>query len=190
MYDAFHLNYRTNYYPVINLNKTDFDEIIGDLKYLAKYLATKETPWKIANIKTRLILLLINSHLDRKNHDIRNTKTGNFPNIANQFKILLEQHIQETRSVNFYSQQLGISSNYLSTVCSEIFGKSVKVIINQRITLEAKRLLLGTDTPVREIAVGLGFPSLANFSSFIKLNTGISPSEYRKKGKKNLSQKK
>ncbi len=52
-------------------------------------------------------------------------------------------------------------------------------MINERVTLEMKRLLLRTDYDISEIAYKLGFNELSYFSRFFRRNTGMSPHEFR-----------
>jgi len=52
-------------------------------------------------------------------------------------------------------------------------------MIQDRITLEAKRLLIHSELTMKQIAHALGFKDPLHFSSFFKKCTGISPSAYR-----------
>ena len=45
----------------------------------------------------------------------------------------------------------------------------------------AKQLLIGTAHPISEIAAAVGFENCYYFSNAFKKQTGLSPSDYRKK---------
>jgi AraC family transcriptional activator of pobA len=44
--------------------------------------------------------------------------------------------------------------------------------------MEAKRLLLYTDAPIKSIGYELGYEDYAQFSKFFKKTTGINPQEF------------
>jgi len=54
------------------------------------------------------------------------------------------------------------------------------MVINERILLEAKRLLVYSDKTADEIAKELGSKEAGHFSKFFKRNEKISPKEFRK----------
>ncbi|XGU18142.1 helix-turn-helix domain-containing protein [Rhodococcus sp. 3Y1] len=58
-------------------------------------------------------------------------------------------------------------------------GMTAKQYIDQRVVLEAKRLLsFGTDT-VTQVASKLGFDDSANFTKFFATRVGVSPLTFR-----------
>ncbi len=101
--------------------------------------------------------------------------------IANQFKHLVEKNFIEMREVQQYAEQLHITPKYLSEVVKATTGKSPRDIINDILLLEAKVLLGSTDKTVTEIAQQLCFGDQSHFSHFIKLHTGCTPLQLRKK---------
>ena len=58
-------------------------------------------------------------------------------------------------------------------------NKSALEMINERLILEIKRLLLRTDNDISEIAYKLGFNELSYFSRFFKRHTGTTPNGFR-----------
>ena len=53
-------------------------------------------------------------------------------------------------------------------------------VINDRIILEAKRLLLYSDKTAKEIAYELGYNESGHFSRFFKKEVGLSPINFKK----------
>lgn len=98
---------------------------------------------------------------------------------ANKFKHLVEKNIISIRRVQDYAEKLHISSNYLSDMVHETFGKSPRDIINDMLLLEIKVQLGATDKSVSEIAYALNFTDQAHLNHFMKLHTGLTPLEYR-----------
>src|ERR1044072_2366089 len=102
--------------------------------------------------------------------------------IIRQFNVLVETHYKKEHSVKFYADQINRSPKTLSNLFALYNNKSPLTIIQDRIVLEAKRLLLYTDKSAKEIAYDLGFEDAAYFSNFFKTNTEVSPSDFRSKG--------
>ncbi|MCO6491267.1 MAG: AraC family transcriptional regulator [Phaeodactylibacter sp.] len=82
------------------------------------------------------------------------------------------------------ADQLGVSIHHLSQVVNEQLGKSFSDFINEYRVEEAKRLLANPrhkDRYVIAIAYEAGFNNKTSFNKAFKANTGLSPSQYRKK---------
>ena len=83
-------------------------------------------------------------------------------------------------SVTHYGQQLGYSARTLTRACQRVTGQSAKRVLAERLTLEAKRLLVHTERPAAAISTELGFSEPTNFSKFFNRHTGHSPGEFRR----------
>ncbi|MBK1896633.1 helix-turn-helix domain-containing protein [Chryseobacterium paridis] len=101
-------------------------------------------------------------------------------NIIRQFNLLVEKNYKSEHSVKFYADQLNKSPKTLSNFFNLYNNGTPSEIIQQRIILEAKRLLLYTNKSAKEIAYELGFEEVAYFSSFFKRSTGASPVLFKK----------
>lgn len=100
--------------------------------------------------------------------------------LIRRYNILVEQHFKEFHQVKDYANLLFKSPKTLSNLFSKHIGKSPLLVINERIILEAKRLLLYSDKSTEEIAQELGYNDSSHFSKFFKKHVGDSPSSYRK----------
>ncbi|MCC8173154.1 MAG: helix-turn-helix domain-containing protein, partial [Odoribacter sp.] len=78
-------------------------------------------------------------------------------------------------------KHLGIGEKTLSKEVKLLTGKTPKLYIDERLTLEAKRLLSYSLLTVKEICFELGFDEPTNFGKFFKKQTGITPVAFRKK---------
>jgi AraC-like DNA-binding protein len=67
----------------------------------------------------------------------------------------------------------------LTRACQAATGQPVKHVIDERVALEARRLLAHTDEPVAAIARRLGFSEPTNFGKFFTRHTGTTPGEFR-----------
>lgn len=99
--------------------------------------------------------------------------------IIRKFNLLVEAHFKVEHSVSFYAELLCKSPKTLSNLFAIYKQKTPSQIIQQRIILEAKRLLLYTDRSIKHITFELGFEDVSYFSNFFKKNTNIAPSDFR-----------
>lgn len=102
-------------------------------------------------------------------------------NTIRKFNLLVEGNFHNQHSVNFYAQQLSKSPKTLSNLFA-LFGQKTPIqIIQERIIIEAKRLLYYTDKSAKEITYELGFEDPAYFCNFFKKHTSCSPIAFRNK---------
>ncbi len=91
----------------------------------------------------------------------------------------LEQRYQYSRRVEDYADRLGCSVRTLTRACLAVTGRSAKQVVDERVALQACRLLAATDEPVARIGHHLGFPEPTNFGRFFTREVGISPGAFR-----------
>jgi AraC-like DNA-binding protein len=85
---------------------------------------------------------------------------------------------------DFISEKLGYDYTYLSNSFSEVKGITIQhFIINHKIE-KAKELILYDELNLSEIAYRLHYSSVAHLSNQFKKITGLSPTSYKKIGKK------
>jgi AraC family transcriptional activator of pobA len=99
--------------------------------------------------------------------------------IVHQFRMALEAHFFEVRSVSAYARMLKITSGHLSESVLHHTGQTAGELIRERLLLEAQRLLVHSSMNVAEIAVALQFEDPSYFSRFFRRSTGTSPGEFR-----------
>jgi len=99
-----------------------------------------------------------------------------------QFRILLDEKYLTLHKPNEYAEILSISPNTLTKKSIKYFGKTPTQLIQDRLILEAKKLLHLTTFSIKEIAYQLQFNDEYYFSRFFKKYTQISPQTFRNKG--------
>lgn len=104
--------------------------------------------------------------------------------IIREFNVLVEEHFKRKKKVSDYADLMHRSPKTLTNVFRLHSETSPHQVIQDRITLEARRMLLYTDKPVKEIAMDLGFDEPALFSRFFKNQTGLSTQEFKEKNKR------
>jgi len=105
-----------------------------------------------------------------------------------RFEDLLENSFAEHRSATALARQLGCSEKTLSRACALVAGHPPKTLIQQRVALEAKRILAHTDLPVKEVSTQLGFSESTNFVKFFRRAAGELPTAFRVRTQSRLVQ--
>jgi AraC-like DNA-binding protein len=67
----------------------------------------------------------------------------------------------------------------LTRACLAVTGRTAKQVVDDRVALEAQRLLACTELPVAEIGRRLGFGEPTNFGRFFHREAGLSPGAFR-----------
>lgn len=99
--------------------------------------------------------------------------------LLRHYQVKIEECFREQHEVSAYAAMLNISAGYLSEVVKAQSGKPAIAHIQERVVLEARRLLFHTHQSVKEIAFELGFADASYFSRFFKRETGLTPAEFR-----------
>lgn len=100
--------------------------------------------------------------------------------LAARFAELVERDYKSGRQVADYAAALGVTPTHLSRVCKAACGRNASALLAERVTSEARRLLRDEKRPIGEIAQELGFSSQAYFSRAFQIQTGQSPSAFRR----------
>ncbi|MDF9795082.1 AraC family 4-hydroxyphenylacetate 3-monooxygenase operon regulatory protein [Catalinimonas alkaloidigena] len=101
--------------------------------------------------------------------------------IIRKFNVLVDMHFREKHQVSDYADLLFKSPKTLSNLFAQFHQQTPLEIIHHRIILEAKRLLLYTDKPFKQIAYELGYKEVASFHKLFKRITKQTPQQYRNK---------
>jgi AraC family transcriptional regulator, transcriptional activator of pobA len=92
---------------------------------------------------------------------------------------LIDQQYKNHLPVSFYADQLGLSTKQLNEACRRSLNETATALIQKRIILEARRLLVHTDLTSSQIAAELGYMDITYFFRFFKKHTGLTPEQFR-----------
>jgi AraC-like DNA-binding protein len=95
------------------------------------------------------------------------------------FSRLLEDGHPTSRRVEDYAADLGCSVRTLTRACLAVTGRTAKQVVDDRVALQARRLLACTPLSVAEVGRHLGFPEPTNFGRFFHREVGTSPGQFR-----------
>jgi AraC family transcriptional activator of pobA len=101
--------------------------------------------------------------------------------LAQEFLAALDVQFVKTKRVGDYAKRLGVTAHRLIEVVRDRTGRTPAELIEERLYLEAKRLLFHTTRTVAEIAYELGFSEPSHFGRFFKRQAGFSPGEARER---------
>lgn len=99
--------------------------------------------------------------------------------LVKRFKQLIEEKCQENLSVKQYAELLTITPNHLSETVKNLTGRTSTDLINDRMIMEIKRLLIHTDMGISEIAYHLNFADQSYFCKYFKKLTDQTPLSFR-----------
>ncbi|NEM98447.1 AraC family transcriptional regulator [Pontibacter burrus] len=99
--------------------------------------------------------------------------------LLQQLERLVNLHYKEHKPVAFYAEQLHVTAKHLNEVCKNALGRTTKELIQYRVLLEAKRLLVHADLTISQIALELGYFDTTYFFRFFKKQTCLTPEQFR-----------
>lgn len=163
--------------PVLELTASAYEQLKIELEKLHQLLPD-ETPigQEISVLQFFLLLKKIQQFYSMA-YPIVEIQTKDLK--IQEFKTLLELHFKIQNQVAFYADQLNITPNYLNIRAKKILGISASHCIQQRIILEAERLLITTDLSIKEIAYELGFHDTGYFNHYFKKWQKKTPGQFR-----------
>ncbi|WP_051839319.1 AraC family transcriptional regulator [Streptomyces sp. NRRL F-5126] len=104
---------------------------------------------------------------------------GGYGEVFRAYRAAVEEHFTDRHHVADYARALGYDVRTLTRATRSAAGTGAKTFLDQRILLEAKRLLAHTDMPVAGCARRLGFRDTANFATFFRRQTATPPAAWR-----------
>lgn len=135
------------------------------------------THQRIVHRMLEIILLAAERSMRETSNDVLNQT---YLPLRCRFCNEVEKHFRQHRSVEFYCQQIRMNDKALNRAVKQSVGKSAKAYIDDRVILEAKRLLSYGDSSVKEIAYTLGFSDDSNFYKFFFKHTSLTPLAFRR----------
>jgi len=170
----------TNYisYPVFPLNDSVYKLLKYEFDAIKNEMLSENPLQEIIYARASVIAAIISKKAEKY---FQSTKIHQTNPKLSDFSKLIDIHYKDEKSVVFYASLLNISSNYLNILCKKNLQISATRLIQERVILEAKRLLQSTELTIKEIAYDLGFVDHAYFSNFFKNQTGITPTQFREK---------
>jgi AraC family transcriptional activator of pobA len=110
------------------------------------------------------------------------TRKKNNNDLLTKLEELLSDYFNNGKglpSVQYVSEQLNVSTNYLGDMLRVLTGQGTQQYIHDKLIEKAKELLSTSNLSVGEIAYELGFEHPQSFSKLFKTKTGVTPLVFR-----------
>lgn len=129
---------------------------------------------------SHLLAALILRALPDTSHSTGATQSGSrHTEVFRIYRATVEEHFTDWHRAADYAQALGYDVRTLTRATRAAAGTGAKAFLDQRILLEAKRLLAHTDLPVGSCARRLGFRDVGNFTTFFRRQVTMGPAAWR-----------
>ena len=99
--------------------------------------------------------------------------------IYHEYSELVMKHYHEWHHVSDYAEALRITVPHLCSTIKQASHRTAGDLIAEAILTDAKAQLKLSATPIKEIAISLGFENVAFFNRFFKTHEGVTPRHYR-----------
>ena len=160
------LHFYTNFYEMLRLC---FDKSIN-------------YPFRTEIIQSLLrggVLGLCGALKQRMLNDGVSIDTHTTNNHFQHFLDLLHSIDVKHHTVEWYANELCISSKYLSALCKKHSGKTANEWITEHVLEDIRYYLKQTDYSIKKISDLLGFPNPSFFGKYVKEHFGQTPAQFR-----------
>lgn len=111
---------------------------------------------------------------------IRRLNHQTYSPIIQKIIAYIETDVSTDLSLKTFAKYLNVNASYLSTLFSKEVGIPLSEYVNKTRIFHSKKLLLGTDWPIKNIAEQCGFSDTHYFTRVFKNFEGTTPNAYRK----------
>lgn len=169
-------------FPVSHIQIHTQSQLFTDLfQQMTNELYNTKDNFQADILQNLLHNFLLHSERERRQQNFTEIKKGADLDYVLLFKDILETGFKQQKQVNYYAKLLFISEKRLNQATTKVLGKSPKEIIDNRVVLDAKRLLAHTTETVKEIGFDLGFDEPTNFIKYFRKHNNNTPTEFREK---------
>lgn len=167
-----------NDHPLVSVKKSEA-EFPRLLEMLAIEMAQDLDTHQHAALQNLLHNLLIQAECMAKPSAEKDPPGRPARKAGQRFVEMLDNDFRKGRKVADYARKLGLTEKRLQAATAEVFGKSPKALIEERVAMEAKRMLLYGEATVKEITFDLEFDEVTNFIKWFRKQVGTTPATFR-----------
>lgn len=164
--------------PKLQLNKQEFESLSHSAKRIENEYFKINDEQSMSIIRSELHIMIAQLfRIKAKKEKIHFEKK--YLQQFIRFQELVEKKASQTTRVQYFANDMGLSTKTLNTVTQSIIHKTAKQFIDEICTKQIKRLLINTELSVKEIAYQSGFEETTNFYKYFKRQTQITPEQFR-----------
>lgn len=158
--------------PVVHLKQQALHSVEESMRVLVEeYSHERSYKWT----KIRSLINLIYIEIGRNYTPIYRIDSQTYLKKVRQFEELIEVNFKIMKFPRDYASQLNISEKHLNRIVKNCLNKTSSALIQDRVLLEAKRMLMHSILNVSEISSQLKFSESSYFIRFFKQKTGMTP---------------
>lgn len=161
-----------------SLNKEQLEESNALVRMMESELERSKGP--VGDVVEGIlgILLIKCAHWAKTGRETR-TSNSDASDTVDRFVDLVERGFLDERQVGKYATQLAISADHLNEQVKKRLGRTASGVIQERLLLEAKRLLLHADLSIKEVGYALNMKDPAYFTRWFHKVEGDTPAAYQ-----------
>jgi AraC-like DNA-binding protein len=190
LFDDINIPSLTDYYlyikdnPCISLSASEQKMLTGFCRYLLLRYERADHPFRleIANSLFRVIYCEI-AAIYMRGQPIVHEAVSRKDMLFRKFLFLISKHSRRQRNVGYYADQLCVTARHLSATVKEKSGLTALAWINGLVIRQAKSLLEDRNLSIQQVADELRFTNPSFFGQYFKRETGLTPKEFRNRGK-------
>ncbi len=171
------LFYNSNPAPCMTIHPMDIDFFEMIWKLFGYEMVTRDSlQYEMLQTLLKRVIILCTRTYKMEHHPIVNAKEMD---LYREFNYLVEMNFKELHTVADYAALLYKSPKTLSNTFTKFGKQTPLMVIQERLLLEAQRLLRYGNLSIKEIGIELGFGDAQTFSRFFRRKAGLAPSRYR-----------
>ena len=159
-----------------------FNRLVHTCEMIKDELSEEQPDLSVVKHLLSALFIMIESDKQKETGD--NSPESSHHQTFSNFLKLIEENYKKDLGVEFYAEQLFMTSRNLNQITNKMVQQSVSEIIETRKLIEAKNLLSTTEKTISEIAFEIGYNEKAYFSKVFKKKSGQTPSEFREEMKR------
>lgn len=163
--------------PIIDVSATPSLPVI--FHEIERELCSEKDAYQYDILQNLLHNLLLGAERERRKQGFTELTKGADLDYTILFQDLLQIKFKTIKSVSGYAGQMNVSEKRLTGATVKTLGKTPKILIDEKVILETKRLLIHTNLSIKEVGYELGFEEPTNFIKYFRKHTGKTPIEFR-----------
>ncbi|MCR4582804.1 MAG: helix-turn-helix domain-containing protein [Prevotella sp.] len=178
------LHFKNN--PIAKMTEGEKDMLFGYYNLIIQRIENSEHPFYkdiIHSLLNAFLLEIIGLLTHGVDEETSSTLHGE--QIVTRFVQMVNENAGRERRVDYYADQLNITSKYLSTLVRSVLSRTPSDIIQMVTMKEIERLLHYSDKSIKQISNMMNFPNTSFFGKYFKQHAGMTPMTFRMKNRKN-----
>lgn len=178
-YKFYPLFFYTKDEPVLHLSDERTKDMAQSLSHISRcilrpYTFQENILINLLHVCIMQVLEFMDERIHRQSFELNHKEE-----LFLRFIELTMTHYKKEHQIEFYAQELSVSSTYLSRIVRLVTHRTARFFLTGVLYAEACRLLIYTDMTIYAIADELHFPDQSAFGKFFKQNAGMSPQLFR-----------